>query len=342
MNPLVCYGVTGSPDLSGKCSNTGPTVSLWKQEGNLCIYCQHLNPPLTDGFVVPIDEVKATETQGYTCGVNQTDPSCSAVCTGPGGIGKFKPPPGTKLEGTPAVPQQPNVMPSKQPQQTEFGDGTFDPSCFNLKLIGKPEFTPDQVSLLRKDVAGARAMVRMAKKFTDQIPWNEKTQAISEKYYGNATYETQTLIRQDINNVLNVLNNITDVTKGLYPSGADFHGTPTSAGYIAYVPRGTGSTTQIFLGDSFWKLPLTGQYSQAMVLVHEASHLPLGASTEDFAYGQSGCEYLVYLTTDSDARALPGWEQLKLTDTAPPLRETAPLENADTFRLFVYDVAGQK
>jgi len=150
MNPLVCYGVPGSTDNSGKCSNTGPTMTLWKQQGRLCIYCQHINPPLTNGFVVPFDDLKATESQGFTCGVNQTDPACTVVCYGPGGSGKFRPPSGTSLQTPPPAVQ-------KKPIQDIFG-GPVDTSpppptpCAKPNPNG-PKFTPFLVSMLNRDVA---------------------------------------------------------------------------------------------------------------------------------------------------------------------------------------------
>jgi hypothetical protein len=341
MNPLVCHGTAGTVDKSGICEPGQGGEKLWKQVGGQCLYCDPIVPPLTNYIIIPQDDLGAAEAQGFKCGGDEAD-TCMVMCQYDGpGSGKFQPPPGTKLEGAPGVPQPPNVM-AQIPPDSQSGPVNFP--CFNLKVVSRPEFTPAQESLLTKDVAGAKAMVAMAKKFTDKNPWDSGTQDISKKYYGNATPATQQTIRQDVNNVLNVLNSMTDVTDGLYPSGADVNGTPVKAGYIAYVPlpQGVDSKTQIFLGNSFWDQPLTGPTSQAMDLIHEVSHLPSGANTKDYAYTLTGCTALVWLTTDSTAKAAPGWSQIKLTENAPPMKETAPLENADTFKWFVYDVASQK
>ncbi len=335
MNPLVCYGITGSPDNTGKCSNTGPTVTLWKQEGNLCIYCLHINPPLTDGFVIPIDEVKATESQGFTCGVDQTDPSCSAVCYGPGGAEKFKPPPGTKLEGTPGVPQQTPVMARKQPQQSIFG-GPVNTSCASL-TPGGPRFTADNVAHLTKDLAAAKAMVAKAKTYTDKNPWDDATQAISKKYFGNATPATQQLIRKDVNNVLGLLNGIKSITNTVYPAGADILGSPVDSQDIAYVHKET-YPPEIFVANAFWSELDSGPDSQATTFVHEMSHLPDGASTEDVAYGQKDCEDLVWYATDPAGKILAPWHKMPSTGKAP----ADPLTNADSFTYFVNAVANQR
>ena len=335
MNPLVCYGFTGSPDNSGKCSNTGPTVTLWKQQGRTCIYCQHLNPPLTNGFVVPFDDLKATESQGFKCGVNQTDPACSVVCYGPGGSGKFRPPQGTSLQTPPpAVP--------KNPIQSIFG-GPVDTSppppapCAKPNPNG-PKFTPFLVSMLNRDVASAKAMVAKAKTYTDKNPWDTGTQAISNKYFGNATPATQKLVRQYVNNVLKLLNGINSVTDVMFPAGADPN--PFAADnnkYAAYVHP--GAPVEIYLYNSFFQEPEAGPDSQPAILVHELSHLPQGANTLDLAYGQTNCRDLVYETSNPVGQSLwAPWYQMPVTGAYAG----NPLANADSFRYFVYDVANQK
>jgi hypothetical protein len=101
MNPLVCYGVTAPTDNQGECSLNMP---VFKKEGNTCIYCQLLNPPI-QGIIIPIDNLADAEREGFKCGVDQTDPSCSAVCTG---NGLYNPPPGTiRTGGPPLTPVTP-------------------------------------------------------------------------------------------------------------------------------------------------------------------------------------------------------------------------------------------
>jgi hypothetical protein len=101
MNPLVCYGVMAPTDSAGKCTLGAGVMKVWKQEGGTCYYCQPINPPIK-GFIVPFDDIAATERQGFECGVDQADPNCSAVCQG---SGTFTPPPGTTPLGSPGVPQ---------------------------------------------------------------------------------------------------------------------------------------------------------------------------------------------------------------------------------------------
>jgi len=92
MNPLACNGEQAPTDSAGKCSLAGMTV--WKQQGSTCYYCSPINPPI-NGIVIPIDDVGATEVEGWDCGLDQAD-SCMAVCQG----GKsYTPPPGTVKNG---------------------------------------------------------------------------------------------------------------------------------------------------------------------------------------------------------------------------------------------------
>lgn len=341
MNPLVCYGITGSPDLSGKCSNTGPSVTLWKQEGRLCIYCQHLNPPLTDGFVVPFDELKATESQGFTCGVNQTDPSCSVVCYGPGGAGRFHPPPGTQRVPPSGNPEQPIPAPKtpRPPVMAKKTDGstpgTTSPRCDTLKPASQlPKFTSVQLATLTRDIAAAKAMVAKAKTYTDKTPWDSRTQAISNKYFGNATTETQATIRQNVNNVLALLNRIKSITSTFYPGGADETGEPVKSGDIAYT-EADNNNSPIFLTALFWDQLPTGPNSQPAILVHEMSHLPAGGATFDFRYGEKKCLDLVFEATHPLASLLnEPWQE-------EPMPAKAPAANADNFMYFVYYVANQ-
>jgi hypothetical protein len=341
MNPLVCYGFTGSPDLSGKCSNTGPTVTLWKQEGRLCIYCQHLNPPLTDGFVVPFDDLKATESQGFKCGVDQTDPNCSVVCYGPGGAGKFRPPPGTERVPSSDNPEQPTpaqktprppVMAKKTAGSTP---GTASPRCDTLKPASQlPKFTSLQLAALTRDLAAAKAMVAKAKTYTDKIPWDSRTQAISNKYFGNATTETQATIRQNVTNVLALLNGIKSITGTFYPGGADETGEPAESEDIAYT-EADNNNSPIFLTSLFWDQLPAGPNSQPAILVHEISHLPAGGATFDFRYGENKCLDLVFEATHPLGNLLnEPWQE-------EPMPANAPAANADNFMYFVYYVANQ-
>ena len=98
MNPLVCHGVSIGTDSNGQCSLQGMTV--WKQEGGTCYYCQPINPPIK-GFLVPMDQLALADNEGFLCGVDQADPSCFAVCQG---NGTFNPPGGVREDSTPTPP----------------------------------------------------------------------------------------------------------------------------------------------------------------------------------------------------------------------------------------------
>jgi hypothetical protein len=105
MNPLECYGFAFGADANNQCTFHG--LKVIKQVGSTCYYCQALNPPVK-GFIIPMDDLKAAEGQGFICGVDQADPSCKAVCQG---NGTFNPPPGT--EETPGPPTPTPEVPSE-------------------------------------------------------------------------------------------------------------------------------------------------------------------------------------------------------------------------------------
>ena len=206
--------------------------------------------------------------------------------------------------------------------------------CSNPQLKkNPPELSQSQVVILGVDVANARQMVETAKTYTDKIPWNDGTQAISNKYFGNSTQATQTLMRQNVNNVLSLLNGVNSVTSTFYPAGSDLLGAPEKSGYFAYVDR-FSDVPRIFLGAPFWQEPATGADSQAGTIVHELSHMQAGASTVDYIYGKTGCEVLVYLSAHPLAMLLTDW-------TVDPPPADAPVNNADSFMYFVYYVAAQ-
>jgi hypothetical protein len=105
MNPFVCHGESAPTDSRGECSLNIGTV--WKQVGNTCYYCSPINPPI-QGMIVPLDQVRTAESQGWGCGANQTD-VCTAICYG----GKtFSP-----LSGTAVAGGGPGLPPTPAPKQ---------------------------------------------------------------------------------------------------------------------------------------------------------------------------------------------------------------------------------
>jgi Lysine-specific metallo-endopeptidase len=319
MNPLVCYGVMAPVDSAGKCSLA--RMYVLKQEGNTCYYCQPINPPI-QGFIVPIDDVAQANAQGFECGVDQAAENCMAVCQGGG---TFKPPPGTIREST-LTPQMP---PNNTVQiYSECGGRTLD---------SLPKWTPAQAQILAADIANAKAMVVKAKAYTDKVPWDAGTLAIGKKYFGDISSFTEQNVRTDVNNVLALLGKMTPVGNSVYPD--KYAGLPTSpvtSSWIAYTqPLQSGPQPVVFICPLFWQQPTTGPNSQAAAMVHEMSHLPGGASTVDFAYGQQKCEDLVILATPLGSFFAP-------LVGAKGVPAQAPLMNADSFKYFVYYVANQK
>ena len=327
MNPLMCHGIAGTVGRSGGCGQGHPPLKFWKQVGDSCLYCEPFDPPLINSFVIPMDDLGVAEAQGFKCGADQTDPSCRAVCSG---NGRFRPPPGTTL--------RPIKQPVRQTVPQESGLRVPKPISCLKRAPGAPKFDRKDVSDLTQDLATAKAIVAKAKIYTDKTPWDARTQEISKRWFGNANPATQALVRKDITNVLGLLNGIKSVTSAIYPGGADLIDVPLKEKEkcLAYVHKGD---TEIFLCISFWALQKTGPESQAMTLVHEMSHMPNGANTDDVAYGQTDCRDLVFMTSNWFGQKFlaPGH---KMPETGKPVAN--PLTNADSFMYFVYHVANQR
>jgi len=251
----------------------------------------------------------------------------------------------TKSPGpAPAVlEQQPSNTTPKTSSSARAG------TCSSLfALLRTATFTSNQVSYLTQDVFNAKVTVGIANSYISPAQWDAGTLALATKYFGNASPQTQATLRQNVKNVLATLNGITSVTSTIYPTGAEVLAPEVSANCIAYVHApdtpDKRNLNKIFLCSSFWDQPQTGPDSQAMVLVHEVSHLPGGANTRDYAYGATDCGALVTFTTTGLGKVGSLISQEKLTDKSPKLvdlTEKAPLENADSFKYFVYDVANQ-
>jgi hypothetical protein len=79
MNPLACKGVANPVDSRGQCSLAG--LRLLRVVGNMCYYCQTINPPIK-GIIVPLSQMATANSQGYRCGIDQANPGCYAVCQG--------------------------------------------------------------------------------------------------------------------------------------------------------------------------------------------------------------------------------------------------------------------
>ena len=103
MNPFECHGQMAPTDSRGQCSLNIGTV--WKKVGNTCYYCAPIH---LEGFVLPLDQVRSAESQGWRCGANQTD-LCTAICYGGS---TYSPPPGvTVVGGGPGLPPTPKSRP---------------------------------------------------------------------------------------------------------------------------------------------------------------------------------------------------------------------------------------
>ena len=130
MNPLICHGVMAPADSSGRCSLRG--MRLLKQVGNTCYYCQPLNPPI-NGIVIPVDQLQRARVQGFTCGVDQANPRCMAVCYRDSGGGAPYIPKnryGLPLSGSASVPRNPYGLPRPALGGSDpcrpFGPGGYD------------------------------------------------------------------------------------------------------------------------------------------------------------------------------------------------------------------------
>jgi Lysine-specific metallo-endopeptidase len=306
MDPLTCKGVSLTANQQG-C--TLPRVTLLREVGTMCFYCQRLNPPIK-GVIVPLGDVGVAEKQGFRCGADQGD-RCMAVCEG---NGRFTPPP---------VATRPSVA---QPQaQMAPPNAVY---CGEVKPNG-PVLTPAQVTILGLDLGVAKRMVATAKTYTDKLPWDAGTQAISVKYFGNASADTQAVVRKNVANVSALLNGVKNVVKVFYPNGADSENGPkggNASEVVAYVYSKKAEASypiQVFLTGLFWQQPAEGEWSQPTIIVHEFSHWPSGAKTEDNAYGPEACQSLAALSY------------------VIPTLLNAPRENADSFAYFVYEVASQ-
>jgi hypothetical protein len=121
-NPLTCHAESAPTDSNGQCTLKGMT--LVQKQGNTCYYCSPIDPPLVGGILIPLDNVQQASLQGYTCGVDEFDQNCMAVCSRQYGSGPLIPAPGTVTSSTP-VPklpaatqqtQQPGPPPGYAPQ----------------------------------------------------------------------------------------------------------------------------------------------------------------------------------------------------------------------------------
>jgi hypothetical protein len=369
-NPAYCFQLTLTGSGSKCPAIGGQDSTLAGQAGSACFYCQEAGPmeekavPGGHWIVVPNDSsgvAYAAYQQGYVCAANPAD-NCYLSCFGPG---NFKPPPGTTLmpgtgtggtptpsAGNPPPVKPPAVLEQQAPSKTKL-KGTVTTNvtaCSSLfDLLRAPKFTSKEVTDLTIDLGRAKATLVKANRYISQAKWTPATVALAEKYFGNASAETQATLRKNVANVLATLIGIKTATSTIYPTGTEVLAPEVSDNCIAYVhdPEDTQDErdlNKIFLCKKFFALPQSGPDSQPMVLVHEVSHLRGGASTRDYAYGATDCGALVTFTTTGLGK-LGAWiSQDNLTPKSPKLvdlTDKAPLDNADSFKYFVYDVANQ-
>lgn len=91
MDPVTCRGVEMPVDSSGKCTASSGWRFL-RRIGNTCYFCVRRPPPAGGAIVIPIDQLQNARVQGWACGVDQTNPGCTAVCTRFRGSGPYLPP----------------------------------------------------------------------------------------------------------------------------------------------------------------------------------------------------------------------------------------------------------
>ena len=95
MNPLTCHGQTAPEDSQKQCSLAG--MKMIAHVGETCYYCAPIVSP-ANSIVIPLDQVAQAAAQGFSCGSDQVDPSCMAICSKTGGQ-KYIPP--SSAGGTP-------------------------------------------------------------------------------------------------------------------------------------------------------------------------------------------------------------------------------------------------
>jgi len=343
MNPFTCH-----PEAAN-CGLQAPGLTVWKEAGSSCIYCLAIIPPKPPeiGIVIPWDQGWVAEGQGFSCAVNLTN-MCTTICIGKG---PFKPPAGLTLESEPPGQPPPAPQPPENPPpslNTPTPPGLPSPppdtQCVRLKQQNRPKFTAAQLATLSAAVAKAKEIVAKVKTYTDKNPWDNGTLDIGQRYFGDTRPATQNFMREQVNNVLDLLNGLDNLTSTFYPPGADTNPPNDAAEAFAYTPRDQVGPPLVFLGGRFWNSPTDGPDSQAMIIVHEFAHLPGGLGDDDFAYGQPLCHVLVFLSTKLGGKPLAGWSPvpIKLTSKSPPITTTSPLENPESFEYFVYEVSQQK
>jgi len=91
MNPLVCHGQVGPQDSQKQCSYAGMTMIA--HIGETCYYCAPIVPPI-NGIIIPFDQVRQATSEGFSCGADQVDPDCMAICSKPGSL-DYTPPSGS-------------------------------------------------------------------------------------------------------------------------------------------------------------------------------------------------------------------------------------------------------
>lgn len=358
-NPAICEKVTivsGQECLSNS-AETG--YALVKQQGNVCYYCEQPVPPAKYRVIVPEDLATAVYQQAkgaLYCGRTAADP-CYWECYGnvppvvpTAGVTPM-PPDEYGVTGTP--PEQTAAQPAPPPpmmQQLSPKSGV-QPNCPSASTTTRLWYGGADLVTLDADLSQARAIVTKAKTYTDRNTWDAGTLAIANKYFGTTSTQMQVLMRQSVNNVLSSLDGMPSAEGLIYPTTADLAAIkdPPSANCIAYVRPTSAAPTQIFLCPLFWKQLQTGPDSQAMVLVHEVSHLPAGAGTRDYAYGKDGCNALIFFGTPAGqslqalvpATIVPAISSLTKEAPPGPYTPSSPMENADSFKYFVYDVANR-
>jgi len=180
MNPLTCYGQMEPADSQKKCSLA--RMQVLKQVGTMCYYCAPIVPP-TNGIIVPFDQISQATSQGFSCGSDQVDPSCMAICSKSGSL-KYTPPSisgnipsaNPPSGGIPTLTPATEAPPPPAKDLTRVGPLRIPQTQIELKPPGPAPAVPTYTAIYQKMNDCLRAKVLYMIVFLPQNPY--MTQAL--------------------------------------------------------------------------------------------------------------------------------------------------------------------
>jgi hypothetical protein len=170
MNPLTSVGASVGAGGAGGCSL--PNASFLRQVGSICYFSVARVAPIK-AFIIPMDILAQVERLGYSCGVDQADPNCFAVCTG---SAIPQPPAGTQLPNPPGPPGKDlkRVYPPSPPGPTQSNP----PGSPDIPLIDKTMAAclSAAVPVLPQQTVQPNSIASAAKTFMSPKAWSNLPQ----------------------------------------------------------------------------------------------------------------------------------------------------------------------